>query len=90
MLAYPSHPADLPGWRKQDQIMTLGFRVLAEPAAGTWPLSKGSISKGGSFGTQCFIDPSEALIGILMVQTRNRDRRLIPEFFEIIYGAIAD
>jgi CubicO group peptidase (beta-lactamase class C family) len=90
MLATKSDPDNLPGWRREAQQMTLGFRVVTKSAQSMSPLSNGAFVKGGAGGTYCFVDASEELIGILMTQSRNRDRRMVPRFQELIYAAIAD
>lgn len=46
----------------------LGFGILTDPAKAREPLTPGSFTWGGAWGTIFWIDPAEELIGIMMTQ----------------------
>ncbi len=89
MLAY-NEQSDLPDFKLPGHQMTLGFRVVTDRFESRSPLSEGSFSKGGALRTYSFVDPSEELIGVFMVQTRKWNGGSLDHFLEIIYGAILD
>jgi CubicO group peptidase (beta-lactamase class C family) len=83
--ALPIWP-DLAGYR-----FGLGFRVLADVGKSAAPGSLGSYGWGGAFGTYFFIDPNEALIGILMVQSSSFSHLNIrPDLISLAEAAIVE
>ncbi|MEX0901125.1 MAG: serine hydrolase domain-containing protein [Pseudohongiellaceae bacterium] len=46
----------------------LGFGVLTDPAASRDPLTPGTFTWGGAWGTVFWVDPVEEMIGIMMTQ----------------------
>ena len=69
----------------------LGFAVVTDRGRAGLPYSEGSYYWGGSQGTVFWIDPSEELVGILMVQVRpGRHLRLREKFGALTYSAIVD
>ena len=67
----------------------LGVAVVTDRAKLDYPYSEGSYYWGGSQGTVFWIDPSEQLIGILMVQVRPGGAlKLREKFAAIVYSAI--
>src|SRR5712691_1109160 len=55
--------SDLRGYR-----FGLGVRVLDDPAEATTLASPGTFGWGGAFGTNSWIDPTEQMVGLLLVQ----------------------
>ena len=51
----------------------LGYSVLTDPGKAAEPLTPGSFSWGGAWGTLCWADPVEEMIGILMTQISSYD-----------------
>ena len=69
----------------------LGFAVVGDPAKARLPYSPGSYYWGGSQGTVFWIDPTEHLVGILMVQVRPAGRlQLRQKFGALVYAAIIE
>ena len=69
----------------------LGFAVVTDRGRAGLPYSEGSFYWGGSQGTVFWIDPSEELVGILMVQVRPGGHlRLREKFGALVYSAIVD
>jgi CubicO group peptidase (beta-lactamase class C family) len=69
----------------------LGFAVRREAGMAGVPGSAGEYTWGGAFGTYFWIDPQEALIGIMMTQAPGpeliQSRKL---FRQLVYQAIVD
>jgi CubicO group peptidase (beta-lactamase class C family) len=61
-------PDTLPG-RPRGESYGLSVRVVNDPVARNSFLSEGSYGWSGLFGTHFWIDPREAVVGILMTQT---------------------
>lgn len=69
----------------------LGFAVVTDRGRAGLPYTEGSYYWGGSQGTVFWIDPSEELIGILMVQVRpGGPLQLRQKFGALTYSAIVD
>ena len=69
----------------------LGVAVVLGRAGSGLPYSIGSYYWGGSQGTVYWIDPSEELIGVLMVQVRPSGQlKLREKFGALVYSAIID
>ena len=68
-LMITNHVGDLPVYVRGDGYgFGLGFSVLREPDKTKEPLSPGSFSWGGAWGTIFWVDPSEDMIGVMMTQ----------------------
>ena len=64
-----NHVGDLPVYiRGPGYAFGLGFSQLREPGKAIEPLSPGTFSWGGAWGTVFWIDPAEQMIGIFMTQ----------------------
>jgi CubicO group peptidase (beta-lactamase class C family) len=72
----------------------LGVSVVDDPtrAIGSELVSKGAHGWGGAHGTWYFVDPSEELIGVMMVQLTGGGQALpmIPAFETAIYQALVE
>ena len=69
----------------------LGVAVVTDRGKLDYPYSDGSYYWGGSQGTVFWIDPSEQLVGILMVQVRpGGTLKLREKFAALVYSAILD
>ena len=51
----------------------LSVQVISDPIAAAMRVSPGSYGWDGAFGTHFWVDPKEQMVGLLMVQTSNRD-----------------
>src|SRR6202790_3298905 len=51
----------------------LSVQVVSDPLAAGMRVSPGSFGWDGAFGTHFWVDPKEKIVGLLMVQTSNRD-----------------
>src|ERR1700674_1406237 len=51
----------------------LSVQVISDPLAAAMRVSPGSFGWDGAFGTHFWADPKEKMVGLLMVQTSNRD-----------------
>jgi CubicO group peptidase (beta-lactamase class C family) len=51
----------------------LSVQVISDPVAAAMRVSPGSFGWDGAFGTHFWVDPKEKIVGLLMVQTSNRD-----------------
>ena len=68
-LMITNHVGDLPVYIRGDGYgFGLGFSVLRDPGKAKEPLTPGSFSWGGAWGTIFWIDPAEQMIGIFMTQ----------------------
>jgi len=69
----------------------LGFGVLTNSAEAEYVLSIGSYTWGGAYGTLCWADPVEDLIGILMIQIAPYNHLNIrPLFSNVVTQAVID
>jgi CubicO group peptidase (beta-lactamase class C family) len=48
-------------------------QVISDPIAAAMRVGPGSFGWDGAFGTHFWADPKEQIVGLLMVQTSNRD-----------------
>ena len=78
-------PDTLPG-RTSGEGYGLSVRVVNNAAASGARVSDGSFGWSGAFGTHFWVDPTESLIAIMMIQTPARDLR--PEFENAVMQAI--
>lgn len=82
--------SDLRGYR-----FGLGVRVLENPAEAATLASRGTFGWAGAFNTNCWIDPLERMVGLLLLQrmpdqTDTELRSLWPRFQSTAYQAIED
>jgi len=80
-------PDTLPG-RPAGEGFGLSVRVVTDHAARDTLLSNGTYGWSGAHGTHFFVDPEEELVGVLMIQTP--DRELRREFEDLVAQAIID
>jgi CubicO group peptidase (beta-lactamase class C family) len=66
----------------------LGVRVRRSTGENGWMGSIGDFGWAGALGTYFWVDPTEQLIGIVMIQTRNT--RLRMEYPNLVYQAVSD
>jgi CubicO group peptidase (beta-lactamase class C family) len=66
----------------------LGFAVRLATGEAPVPGSPGVYSWGGIAGTSFFVDPKEALIGILMLQAPGQRDETAPLFRNLVYAAL--
>jgi CubicO group peptidase (beta-lactamase class C family) len=87
-------PADQLPLRNGDDIFAgegfgLGFGVVVDPAASQLPWSAGTFYWGGAANTTYWIDPQEALIGILMTQFMKSSTYPVNDHFRVLtYQAV--
>ena len=80
-------PDTLPG-RPRGEGFGLSVRVVTDHAARGTMLSDGAYGWSGAQGTHFFVDPKEALVGVLMIQTPNNEIR--NDFETLVAQSIAD
>jgi CubicO group peptidase (beta-lactamase class C family) len=82
--------SDLRGYR-----FGLGVRVLDDPAEATTLASRGTFGWAGAFGTNSWIDPTEQMVGLMLVQRQPGVidpllRAIFPRVQTTAYQAIED
>ena len=87
MMAAVHAPDTLPGL-PPGQGYGLSVRVITNHALNGTLLSDGTYGWSGAQGTHLFVDPKEGLVGVLMVQTP--DRELQRQFEDLVAQAVAD
>ena len=80
-------PDTLPG-RRVGEGYGLSVRVLSNAVVGGSRLSDGSYGWSGAYGTHFWVDPTEDLVAIMMIQTRITEMR--PEFENAVMQAIIE
>jgi CubicO group peptidase (beta-lactamase class C family) len=88
-------PIDRPVTDMRGHRFGLGVKVLDNPAEATTLASRGTFGWAGAFGTQCWIDPAEHMVGLLLLQrsldiTDTELRSLWPRIQTTAYQAIED
>jgi len=78
-------PYTLPG-RTLGEGFGLSVRVMQDAIVGNHRISDGSFGWSGAYGTHFWVDPKEALIAVMMIQTPIREMR--PEFENAVMQAI--
>ncbi len=68
----------------------LGLAVVTDPGASGLPYSEGTYYWSGSQGTLFWIDPSEELVGVLMVQVVPNRLNLRERFAALVYSSIVE
>jgi len=69
----------------------LGFAVYEDRGEAGEPMTEGTYHWGGAYGTRFFIDPTEELIGIMMIHlTPNGHLDLRTKFNNLVYQSIID
>ena len=66
----------------------LGFGVLANRGQSQYPLSEGTFTWGGAYGTLFLIDPVEGIIGILMTKIRPSGPTGIRPRFSVVLSQV--
>jgi CubicO group peptidase (beta-lactamase class C family) len=85
-----NHIGDMGSFRTPGTRFGLGLAVVTDPGESGLPYSKGSYYWSGSQGTVFWIDPTEELVGVLMVQLTPNSLKLREKFSAIVYSAIVD
>jgi CubicO group peptidase (beta-lactamase class C family) len=67
------HVKDTFPGRQPGRSWGLSVQVISDPLAAGMRVSPGSFGWDGAFGTHFWADPKEKIVGLLMVQTSNRD-----------------
>ena len=80
-------PDSLPG-RAAGEGYGLGVRVVTDHAKNGTLLSDGTFGWSGVYGTHFFVDPVEGVVGVLMVQTSNRE--VNREFEDLVAQAVIE
>src|SRR5262249_20922337 len=65
--------------------MGLGWHIVKEPQGVTEMLSPGAFGHGGAYGTQAWIDPTQGLVMVLLIQRadlKNSDQSEIRATFQ--------
>jgi CubicO group peptidase (beta-lactamase class C family) len=68
----------------------LGFAVRKEAGIATMPGSVGQYYWGGAAGTTFWVDPTERLFAVLMIQAPGQHEYYRVLFRDMVYAAIAD
>jgi CubicO group peptidase (beta-lactamase class C family) len=85
-----NHIGDMKSFPTPGTRFGLGLAVVEDPGASGLPYSKGTYYWSGSQGTIFWIDPTEDLVGVLMVQLTPSPLRLRERFSALVYGAIVE
>jgi CubicO group peptidase (beta-lactamase class C family) len=83
-----NHIGDISSFRTPGTRFGLGLAVVTDPGSSHLPYSKGTYYWGGSQGTIFWIDPTEDLIGVLMVQVTPNRLQLREKFAALVYASI--
>jgi len=83
-----NHIGDINSFRTPGTRFGLGLAVVTDPGSSHLPYSKGTYYWGGSQGTIFWIDPTEDLIGVLMVQVTPNRLQLREKFAALVYASI--
>lgn len=92
-----NHVGDLPWDRPVGDLrgyrFGLSVRVLADPAEGRTMCSTGTFGWAGAYGTNSWIDPTEGIIGLMLIQrmpdlTDQTLRSLWPRYQNTVYQAL--
>lgn len=67
------------GWGFGCCVYTRRIEIASSPGRYGWD---------GGFGTSCYVDPSEGLVGILMTQSLDFSSRVVPDFWTSAYQAL--
>jgi CubicO group peptidase (beta-lactamase class C family) len=68
----------------------LGYAVRLEPGISAWQGSEGNYFWGGLAGTRFFVDPSEDLFAILMIQAPGQREHYSTQLANLVYGTFDD
>lgn len=85
-----NHIGDLKSFRTPGTRFGLGLAVVEDPGASGLPYSKGTYYWSGSQGTIFWIDPTEDLVGVLMVQLTPNPLKLRERFSALVYASIIE
>jgi CubicO group peptidase (beta-lactamase class C family) len=91
-LILENHTGDLPLWLPGPGMgFGLGYGIVVDRGAAATPLSEGAAYWGGAYCTLSWIDPEEALIGILLTQVRPYTHINVRQDFQVLtYQAISE
>jgi CubicO group peptidase (beta-lactamase class C family) len=82
-------PDSFPG-RQPGRAFGLSVQVVTDPVAAGYSVSSGSYGWIGAWGTHSWIDPTEKLVGIMLVQTSNPNRQVDRDFETAVMQAIVE
>ncbi|MBV9248120.1 MAG: beta-lactamase family protein [Acetobacteraceae bacterium] len=68
----------------------LGFAVRLEPGVAPFPGSVGNYFWGGAAGTSFWVDPTERLTAVLMIQAPGQREHYRVLFRDLVYAAVTD
>jgi CubicO group peptidase (beta-lactamase class C family) len=68
----------------------LGYAVRLQPGISAYQGSKGNFFWGGLAGTRFFVDPSEQLFAVLMLQAPGQREHYSTLFANLVYGCLDD
>lgn len=68
----------------------LSVIVINDPVAAGWRVGKGSFGWDGAFGTHFWVDPTEKVVGVMMIQVDNTTRQLDRDFESAVFQAIVE
>jgi CubicO group peptidase (beta-lactamase class C family) len=85
-----NHIGDIASFRYPGTRFGLGLAVVTDPGSTGLPYSKGTYYWSGSQGTVFWIDPTEQLVGVLMVQLTPNRLKLREKFSALVYSSIVD
>ena len=83
-----NHIGDMDSFRRPGTRFGLGLAVVTDPASAGLPYSRGTYYWDGSQGTLFWIDPSEDLVAVLMVQLTPNRLKLREKFAALVYSSI--
>jgi CubicO group peptidase (beta-lactamase class C family) len=82
------HVKDTFPGRQPGRSWGLSVQVITNPIAAAMRVSPGSYGWDGAFGTHFWVDPKQNIVGVLLVQTSNRDTDR--DFENAVMQAIVD
>jgi CubicO group peptidase (beta-lactamase class C family) len=85
-----NHIGDIASFKTPGTRFGLGLAVVTDPGSSGLPYSRGSYYWSGSQGTLFWIDPTEELVGVLMVQLTPNPLKLREKFAGIVYSSILE
>ena len=85
-----NHIENIPSYTTPGHRFGLGLAVVTDAGSSNLPYSKGTYYWSGSQGTLFWIDPTEDLIGVLMVQLTPNRLKLREKFSALVYSSIVE
>jgi CubicO group peptidase (beta-lactamase class C family) len=83
-----NHIENMESFRTPGTRFGLGLAVVNDPGLSNLPYSKGTYYWSGSQGTLFWVDPTEDLVGVLMVQLIPNRLKLREKFAALVYSSI--